>query len=285
MPTPFNLLRIPYHDADAPTRFAESLHETGFAVLSHSPLSPALVATVYREWATFFASEAKYDYTYKPQEQSGYFPYLSEHAKDSQQPDLKEFYHLYPWSVLPTGVSQQTRELFSQLLTLAQELLTWLEQYCPPDIQQKFSQPLQTMVAESPQTLMRILHYPPLDESVAAGAVRAAAHEDVNLLTLLPAATALGLEVRSQQGDWYVVPSDPGDLIVNVGDMLQLASQGFYRSTTHRVVNPMGSAANQSRYSMPLFLHPKPDVSLTENVTARQFLQQRLREIGLLSES
>jgi isopenicillin N synthase-like dioxygenase len=139
------------------------------------------------------------------------------------------------------------------------------------------------MIAASPQTLMRILHYPPLSADVPQGSVRAAAHEDVNLITLLPAATATGLEIQDIHGNWHPVPGNPGDIVVNVGDMMQLVSQGYYHSTTHRVVNPPADIATQSRYSMPLFLHPHPDVMLAGQITAKDFLQQRLREIGLLA--
>lgn len=92
----------------------------------------------------------------------------------------------------------------------------------------------------------------------------------------------MGLELLDSEGQWQSVTCDRGDIVVNVGDMLQLASQGFYRSTTHRVVNPDGPARHQSRLSMPLFLHPRPEVVLAEGKTARQYLQERLQEIGLV---
>jgi isopenicillin N synthase-like dioxygenase len=142
---------------------------------------------------------------------------------------------------------------------------------------------LSNAIADSPSTLLRILHYPPLPEHFPDGAIRAAAHEDINLITLLPAATATGLEILDNQGNWHEVPCAMGDLVVNVGDMLQLASQGYYRSTTHRVVNPVGALARRSRYSMPLFLHPRPEVVLVDGITAKSYLQERLREIGLLA--
>jgi isopenicillin N synthase-like dioxygenase len=277
-----NELRISFTATEAPRQFASSLRQWGFAVLRDCPMPAGLIAAVYGEWAAFFNSEQKHNYTFDPHVQSGFFPWLTEHAKDNACPDLKEFYHLYPWSPLPVGLSQQTWQLFKSLEELARKLLAWLEQDCPLPIQQQLSRPLNQMIADSPQTLLRLLHYPPLSPEVPAGSIRAAAHEDVNLLTLLPAATASGLEIQDLQGNWYAVPSNAGDIVVNVGDMLQLASQGYYRSTTHRVVNPTGTAAAQSRYSMPLFLHPHPEVLLAENLTAKQFLSQRLAEIGLL---
>ena len=134
---------------------------------------------------------------------------------------------------------------------------------------------------QAQRTLFRIIHYPPLADDVDPSAVRSSAHEDINLLTLLPAGTAPGLQVRDTSGAWVDVACDPSNIIVNAGDMLQEASGGYYRSTTHRVVNPEGSARATSRYSMPLFLHPRPEVRLSERYTAGEYLDERLAEIGL----
>ncbi len=128
---------------------------------------------------------------------------------------------------------------------------------------------------------MRILHYPPLTEHYEHDAIRAAPHEDINLITLLPAATTPGLEVKDLQGNWHAVTCDAGNIVVNVGDMLQLCTDFYYRSTTHRVVNPAGKDKLTSRYSMPLFLHPRPEVALTQERTADEYLRERLREIGI----
>ncbi|MFZ1892055.1 MAG: 2OG-Fe(II) oxygenase family protein, partial [Formosimonas sp.] len=143
-----------------------------------------------------------------------------------------------------------------------------------------YSQPLSSMIAGSEQTLLRVLHYPPLTGDEPAGAIRAAAHTDINLLTVLPAANEPGLQVLTRSGEWLDVPCDFGLIIINIGDMLQEASQGFYPSTTHRVVNPEG-ARNVSRLSLPLFLHPKPEVRLSTRYTAEAYLNERLRELGM----
>jgi isopenicillin N synthase-like dioxygenase len=271
------LAKVPYSNSDAPLMLIESLHQTGFAVITGHPIAFNLIAETYQEWQQFFDSPTKHDYTFAPEVQSGYFPFKSEHAKDSIEPDLKEFFHVYPWSDLPSGISDRTRQLFNQLTQLAIEILGWLE------ISARSPDCLSGAIADSPSTLLRILHYPPLPENVPDGAIRAAAHEDINLITLLPAATATGLEILDNLGNWHEVPCAMGDLVVNVGDMLQLASQGYYRSTTHRVVNPVGTLAGRSRYSMPLFLHPRPEVILADGITAKSYLQERLHAIGLLT--
>lgn len=273
---------LDYRSADASQAFAQSLQQSGFAVLRHCPVAPALVVQTYQDWQAFFESEDKVQYTFDPNIQAGYFPFQTEQAKGHSTPDLKEFFHIYEGHPLPKGMGNATWDLFNQLRHLAIELLEWVEAQAPPNIRSSFTEPLGAMIAHSQETLFRLLHYPPLPDDIPSGAVRAAAHEDINLITLLPAATGMGLELLDPQGHWQSVNCDRGDIVVNVGDMLQLASQGFYRSTTHRVVNPDGPARHQSRLSMPLFLHPRPEVVLAEGKTARQYLQERLREIGLV---
>ena len=137
------------------------------------------------------------------------------------------------------------------------------------------------MINTSGQTLLRVLHYPPLDGSEEPDAIRAAAHEDINLLTILPAANEPGLQVKGSDGEWIDVPCDFGNLIVNIGDMLQEASGGYFPSTTHRVINPEGSDQTRSRISLPLFLHPRPDVVLSDRHSADSYLKERLRELGV----
>jgi isopenicillin N synthase-like dioxygenase len=240
-----------------------------------------LIARAYEGWQQFFASEEKHDYTFDPQRQDGYFPFRSENAKGYPAKDLKEFFHVYPGTRLPEAVAEVTRELYRQLAALAGDLLALLEDHTPAEVRARLSMPLRKMVENSPQTLFRILCYPPLTGEEEQGAVRAAAHEDINLITLLVAATAPGLQVKDAQGRWLEVPADAGSIVVNAGDMLQMTTDGYYRSTTHRVVNPTGDDAKRRRLSMPLFLHPWPQVRLSETHTAREYLDERLREIGL----
>ena len=139
--------------------------------------------------------------------------------------------------------------------------------------------PLPKMIESCDHTLLRVLHYPPLSGDEAPGAVRAAAHGDINLLTILPAATEPGLQVLGQDKAWHDVPCDFGLLIVNIGDMLQEASGHYYPSTTHRVLNPTGEGRFKSRISMPLFLHPRRDVVLSERYTVDSYFNERMREL------
>jgi isopenicillin N synthase-like dioxygenase len=276
-----DILQVDALSGSAPDQFVQSCRDTGFAVVSNHGIEKSLIEKVYQDWRQFFDSPSKFDFHFRPESQAGYFPFRSENAKGSAVKDLKEFYHLYPQQALPPQLSNATIELRDQLLVLGQKLLGWLDRATPEPIRKEFSQPLASMAEDSSLNLFRVIHYPPLTGSEEVGAIRAAAHEDINLITLLPASTEMGLEVLGANSEWFAVPGGFGDLVINVGDMLQEASQGYFRSTTHRVVNPAGEAAAKPRYSMPLFVHPRPEVRLSSRHTAESYLTERLKEIGL----
>ncbi|MFZ6726763.1 2OG-Fe(II) oxygenase family protein [Undibacterium sp. MH2W] len=273
---------VDYRDPDAARKFTESLHQTGFGVLTNHPLSQHLLNTIYQEWYEFFQTDAKNKYPFDAEKMDGYFsPKVSETAKGFSKRDLKEFYHIYPWGRVPSEVSNAAVEYYAEGSKLAAELLQWVEDHSPAEIKAKYSMPLSDMITDSDLTLLRVLHYPPLQGDEEPDAVRAAAHGDINLLTVLPAATQAGLQVLGKDDAWHDVPCDFGMLIVNIGDMLDEASQGYYPSTIHRVLNPTGEEAKKSRISLPLFLHPRPDVVLSERHTSGSYLQERLRELGV----
>jgi isopenicillin N synthase-like dioxygenase len=276
-----NVQQVRYGTPGAAARFTQSLKETGFAVVADHPISAELIRNSFEEWKRFFGSKEKHALKFDPAKQTGYFPFRTENAKDSPQKDLKEFYHYYPASEWPRQVREWTPRLHAQLIALGTELLAWVDESTPEAVRRQFSIPLSKMIADSGETLLRVIHYPPLTGEEEPGALRAAAHEDINLITLLPAATAPGLQVKDVHGRWHDVPCDPGTIVVNSGDMLREASQHYYPSTTHRVLNPTGDEARLPRYSMPLFIHPRRDVRLSELVNAGEYLDQRLREIGL----
>ena len=280
------IVPVDYRSPDAPRLFSESLHNTGFGVLTNHPLSQETLEKIYGEWLDFFHTDAKHRYAFDPKLQDGYFsPQISETAKGFTKRDLKEYFHIYPDGRYPAEVSDAARRYYAEGEKLAAELLSWVEQHSPADVKAKYSMPLSKMIDGSKQTLLRVLHYPPLQGDEEPGAVRAAAHGDINLLTILPAATQAGLQVLGKDQQWHDVPCDFGMLIVNIGDMLDEASQGYYPSTLHRVLNPSGEAAKQSRVSLPLFLHPRPDVVLSDRHTAGSYLEERLVELGVKKKS
>ena len=272
---------VDYRSPNAARDFCASLAETGFGVLSNHPLDRSLVEGIYTEWLAFFGGDAKYDYAHDPVKLDGYFsPKVSETAKGHAKRDLKEFFHIYPWGRYPAEVSDAARRYYAAGSQLAGELLGWVEQYSPPQVRARYAMPLPAMIEDCQQTLLRVLHYPPLAGDEEPGAERAAAHEDINLLTILPAATEPGLQVKGKDGGWHDVPCDFGLLIVNIGDMLQEASGRYYPSTTHRVLNPAGTAARKSRISLPLFLHPRRDIVLSDRYTVGSYFEERMRELS-----
>jgi isopenicillin N synthase-like dioxygenase len=236
----------------------------------------------------------------------GYTPFGTEKAKDAKVHDLKEFWHVgrelpeghrlaefMADNVWPSEVAG-FRETFSELYAAFEEaggrVLEGIALHLGLD--REFFAP----TIEDGNSVMRLLRYPPLEGEEAEGAIRAAAHGDINTITLLLGAEEAGLELLTAQGDWKAVAPPEGALVVNVGDMLDRLTNGKLRSTTHRVVNPRGDAAYRARYSMPFFLHFRPDYVIEtlpscidadsgtappEPISSHDYLMQRLREIGL----
>ena len=285
----------------------DAFRELGFVrVRGHRvgrPIMDASYDTVQRFFALDEQTKLKYDMDNGGQR--GYTPWLKEHAKDSDKPDLKEFWHvgrelpedhaLYPLylkNVWPSEIGDFKASLLNLYASLEecsdillQALATYLNE--PTDVF--------TNITDNGNTILRALYYPALtDREVIPGAVRAAAHEDINFITLLIASTSSGLQILTREGEWLDVVAEEGEIIADAGDMLSRVTNGFIPATTHRVINPDDSA--QERYSMPFFVHPRPDAVLSvldsckgegfpippEDITGIDFLNQRLREIGLM---
>lgn len=276
----FEIETVRFTDPAAPAAFTRSLRETGFAVLADHPIAPRRIEAAYAAWGAFFASPDKTAFARVPPSPAGYFAFGSENAKGSPHKDLKEFFQVYPDTVLPEAAADLTRALYADLVALGLTLLEWIEANTPREVRTRLSEPLPDMLRGSDMNMLRILHYPEIEGVDTGGASRAAAHEDINLITLLLAGSAPGLEARDREGHWHAVPCDPGMIAVNVGDMLQLASGGHFPSTTHRVVNPPEGEGG-ARFSMPMFIHPRPEVVLAPGRTAEDYLAERLAEIGL----
>ena len=280
-----NVQKINFKAANAPQLFQQSLQETGFAVLVDHPIAEVQIQQLYQNWKSFFESDDKENYLLKRETQEGYVPpSIAEIAKGYDVRDLKAFYNYYPWGICPPDLKALTQPIYDQLRSTAETLLGWLDHHTPHEVQKNFIMPLTEMIKGSDNTLFRINYYPPLSGQEEQGALRAAAHEDIDLLTVLTAGTESGLQVRDLQGNWHDVPCDPGNLVINAGDMLQECSQGFYPSTTHRVLKPQGVAAKIARLSCPLFLHPLSEVALSERYTAGSYYLERMREIGLMEK-
>ena len=273
--------KIDFQHDNAKEKFVNSLKNTGFAVIDNHLIESKLIDDVYQEWSTFFNSDDKFDYMFDLEKQDGYFPIKSENAKGYSIKDIKEFYHIYiPWGRIPNKLSKNILKIRYELKCIGNILLDWIDELTPVSIKKNFSSSLKNMVEGSETNLLRVIHYPPIKVNDEKQALRAAAHEDINLITILLSGSKPGLQVLNNENKWIDVESDYGSLIVNIGDMLQECSNGYYPSTTHRVVNP-SIDNNHSRYSMPFFLHPRDEVKLSKKYTAGSYLQERLEQLGL----
>ncbi|MEM6543586.1 MAG: 2OG-Fe(II) oxygenase family protein [Pseudomonadota bacterium] len=288
---------VDMRSANADELFVDTLRRTGFAVLRNSSLTgnegvdsepdanahASRLARMAERWKAFFLGDEKWQYEATETESgntSGYIsPDVSETAVGHDKKDLKEFFHIVPDTRMPESLRADTTGHLAAAQQLGRQLLAWLDQHCaselPAEIRGQLSESL------SPRdSLLRILHYPPLEGVEPEGAVRAAAHEDINLLTLLPVSAEPGLQVLLRNGEWADVPGQFGDIIINSGDMLQEASKGALPSTSHRVVNPEGPASRESRIAMPYFLAPRLDLPLSERYTAGSYLKERLEQLA-----
>ncbi len=271
---------VDFTASDAPEAFTESLLHTGFAVVINHPLDWSEVEALFAEWNEFFDHPARFGYIPDAGSQDGYFPpTIAETASGNTIRDLKEFFHIYPWGKYPAEVSDAALDFALRAAEVARTLLDWVEANTPPEVAASFSQPLASMMDGSTRSLLRMLRYPPLTGNEPEGAVRAAAHKDINLLTVLPSSNEPGLELLGANGEWFGVPCDPSSLAVNAGEMLELASGGYYPATVHRVTNPTGPGALRPRMAAPLFLHPADDVILADERRAIDFLDARLAEL------
>lgn len=252
--------------------FMESVVNTGFAVLTHHGIDHGLIRQTQQAWRLFFLNSLEYKNQHVNQENGnfGYKGMKSEKAVGAKVADLKEFFHWQPGQKAPDETFSETAMMFAQLEDVGLNLLSVFDKRGPrADYRES--------CGNSENTILRTLYYPAMDFSKEPDAVRAAAHEDINHITLLVAASAPGLQVLDLKGNWHDVPHEENSIVMNVGDMLQMASEGLYKSTTHRVINPDNSKSD--RVSMPLFMHPRGNTILKPGKTAQQYLDERLMEI------
>ncbi len=287
-------------------QLGSALEDTGFFALTHHGVDTDLIQAAYAATEAFFTLPEAVKLRYEDPAlhgQRGFTHFGREHAKDHPVPDLKEFWHVgrelppdhplaakYPANVSPIEVPQFAtvmNQLYAQLEACATELLKACALYLGE------SETLLSDMMRDSDTILRVIHYPPIAPDVHPASLRAAAHEDINLITLLCEATGDGLELLQRDGTWRSISALPGQIIVDSGDMLQQLTNGQLKSTTHRVVNPTDE--RDRRFSMPFFVHPRAEVDLTPlpacvartatpampSITAGAYLQQRLREIGL----
>jgi isopenicillin N synthase-like dioxygenase len=286
-------------DATARSRFVEtlgrSLVATGFVKVAGHAVDPARLDAAYRSAHEVFAlpEECKAPYV-RPELHGarGLVPFGREKAKDATVADLKEFWHVGPSGGEPNNVWPDEVPSFEADMTALHTSMESTADLLLEAVAEHLGLPRRHLadLVVGADSILRVLHYPPIGVDAAAGAVRAAAHEDINFITLLPAATDDGLQLRDRSGRWCRVDGQEGELVVDSGDQLSRYLNGRVPATTHRVVNP--DDVSRDRYSMPFFCQPRPDVVLRppaellepgevlpEPMTAGEFHARRMEEI------
>lgn len=288
-------------------QLGRAFEDVGFVAVKNHGIPADLINDLYQYVQQFFSLPSEKKRAYEIPElagQRGYISFGKEHAKGSDAPDLKEFFQYgqtvpanHPLkSEYPDNVSVNEVKGFNETLLKAYRgfersgklLLQAIALYL--DLDENYFNDF----VEEGNSIVRAIHYPPITEEPKS-AIRAEQHEDINLITLLVGASAGGLEILTKQNEWVAVTSLPDQIVVNVGDMLQRLTNNKLKSTTHRVVNPPRELWHTSRFSIPFFLHPKSAMDLSalkgcvdenhpkkyEDITAGEYLDERLREIGL----
>jgi isopenicillin N synthase-like dioxygenase len=295
-------------------KFVEALgdayHNIGFVAIKNHFLTPQMQEKVYKNIVEFFHLPDDIKRKYERTDlagQRGYTGKGKEHAKGRNTGDLKEFYHVgqelskpeldkegYPANIWPAEIAdfrKSTVDVFQALEKTGHLMLRAIALYL--GLKEDYFDDK----VKNGNSILRPIHYYAIENpgEVPADAVRAAEHGDINLITLLMGASAEGLQVLRRDGKWIPITALPDQLVVNVGDMLERLTNGKLKSTIHRVVNPPREKMNTPRYSIPFFMHPRSEMSLAalsqcvddghpkqwDDITAGEFLNQRLREIGL----
>lgn len=285
----------------------KAFHEVGFVGIINHGISKELVEGFYKSSKEFFSlpvdSKRKYEVK-NLAGQRGFTSFGKEHAKQSQVADLKEFFQLgqyvdgsdslkeeYPDNVLVNEVpsfNTHGESLYKAFEQSGSHLLRAIALYLGLD-ENYF-----TTKIEKGNSILRTIHYPPITEEPRS-AIRAEQHEDINLITLLVGASAGGLQLLNNNDEWLDITPGEDEIVINVGDMLQRLTNNYLKSTTHRVVNPPKEEWHRPRLSIPFFLHPRSEMDLSclescitderplqyEPITAGEYLNERLREIGL----
>jgi len=288
-------------------QIGKAFSEIGFVAVKNHGISEDLINELYSQVEAFFAlpNSTKTQYEDHQGGQRGYTSFGKEHAKGNPNKDLKEFWHfgrdvkgddplktVYPPNQMVKELqafNEVGMKAYAALDNVGKTLLQAIALYLELD-ENYFDDKI-----KNGNSILRPIHYPPITQKPDSS-IRAGEHEDINLITLLIGASADGLQVLNKRNEWVSITKVEEHIVVNVGDMLQRLTNDMLKSTTHRVINPPEELWGTSRYSIPYFLHPRPEMDLSclpfcvsdsnplnyEPITAGEYLNQRLREIGLL---
>ncbi|GAA4843610.1 isopenicillin N synthase family dioxygenase [Algivirga pacifica] len=313
-----NIATVDFHDlvsgdAERKSNFVKEMGDSfsnmGFVIVKNHGVTEEMKKHLFETSKRFFGLPEEVKSTYEKEElagQRGYTGKNKESAKGSELPDLKEFFHVgqvvtdndtvsYPdniWVDEVPELKEVSLEVYRTFEQTGKQLLRAIALYLGLE-ENYFDAKI-----HNGNSILRLLHYYPLEnvDNIPDGAVRAAAHGDINLITLLMGGSAEGLQAQSLDGQWISVSPKENEIVINIGDMLARLTNNKLRSTIHRVINPSKENLKSSRYSMPFFMHPRAEMDLTclegcvteenpkayKDMTAGEFLTERLRELGLL---
>ena len=315
-----NVDYLDFSEGDADRRkkfiqeFGDSFSNMGFAIVKNHGVTAELKSKLFTVSKAFFALPDAIKKGYENEAlhgQRGYISKNKESAKGKSVPDLKEFYHIgqtvtdndpikdeYPDNIWPQEVeafNSVCKEVYDTFETTGRNLLKATALYLGLD-ENYFDAKI-----HNGNSVLRLLHYYPVKDKsqIPEGAVRAAAHGDINLITLLMGGSAEGLQAQTLEGEWISVSPAEDEIVINIGDMLARLTNNRFRSTQHQVITPDEESWTKPRYSTPFFLHPRSDMDLTclsncvsaenpkeySDITAGEFLTERLIELGLRKEN
>ncbi|MDC0189409.1 isopenicillin N synthase family oxygenase [Flavobacteriales bacterium] len=288
-------------------KIGQAYEEVGFVAIKNHGLSDNLTDKLYEEIRAFFSLPTDVKLKYEKSElngQRGYVSFGREKAKGFKESDLKEFWHfgqeLEPSDPLinqyePNVICEELHEFNKvgrEVFTILEETGLYILRSLA--IHLRLKENYFDKKVKGGNSILRAIHYPPIKKE-PKGAVRAAAHGDINLITILMGASAKGLEIQTRQGNWIAVTALPEQVIVNIGDMMSRLTNDKLHSSIHQVTNPPKEEWNQPRFSIPFFMHPRSEMLLNcldscisskkpkkyNNITAGDFLEERIKELGL----
>ncbi|MDA0910443.1 MAG: hypothetical protein O2809_02630 [Proteobacteria bacterium] len=256
----------------------EQLKNEHYIVIEQHDIDIDLIDKTISDWRAFFADDKKFIYARTDKMDEGYITFNVEHCNKDQAADYKELYQTHYSLNFPDILdSGNTSRLFTQMVTLCQEICTAIKPHLPSDIKSNMTVDFDTVISDSKNHLIRIIKYPQINEIL--NVERAAAHTDICLLTSVFGAQINGLEIQTKAGQWVCPPVKETDIIFFTSEMLALLTHGDIKAASHRVVT-LPHAKENTRWSIPIGYHPLRQIKLNSNITAVEYLKHRLNEMG-----
>ena len=279
---------VDFQALDAGSGIYNALKNVRFVVLKNHGVQIDNIEQIKNAWQSFFASKAKYSFLRTDESDEGFIPINYETASKELMADFKELYQTHYGGVYPSNIDiTTTMELFTAMVELNEEICGLIDQQLSKVVREKMPVSLLDMVKGANNHLLRVIHYPPIDDREMR-ASRGAAHTDISLFTAVFGLMIEGLEFQDESGNWYSPKVDSEDIIFFNSEMVELCTRGLLKALPHQVKTDP-TRKTESRYAIPINFHPYRDIELTCGLTAIQYLKKRLNQMGydgeLLMES